>query len=258
MENAHVLLVEYHPIVRRHFAEYLRRQKEIERVDEAADGVEALEHLNTSHYDLMLTDIVMPRMDGYTLMEEIRNRYMQQMPSIIVVSVLPRDDFVMRAINLGAKAYIVKPCEEQHLMKRIREVLDDEAPKLMTARFGEQPPPTIESSLSKLFLSVGIPAHIKGYQFLRAAVKLAVEDPDIIKCITKRLYPGVARQYDTTAAKVERAIRHAIEVAWNRGHIDAINNALGYRACTPENKPTNGEFIALIAEKLRMDRILNS
>ena len=114
--------------------------------------------------------------------------------------------------------------------------------------------PTLDERLSSLFLTIGIPAHIKGYQFLRIGVKMVVENPDVINRITKELYPGIAKHFGTTASKVERAIRHAIEVAWNRGRIETLNSAFGCKVCTPEDKPTNGEFIAMIADKLSLER----
>lgn len=113
---------------------------------------------------------------------------------------------------------------------------------------------TLDERLGSLFLTIGIPAHIKGYQFLRQAVKMVVDEPDMINRITKELYPGIARHFGTSASKVERAIRHAIEVAWNRGRIETLNTAFGCKVCTPEDKPTNGEFIAMIADKLSMER----
>ena len=119
---------------------------------------------------------------------------------------------------------------------------------------GQQRVPTLDERLSSLFLTIGIPAHIKGYQFLRIGVKMVVENPDVINRITKELYPGIAKHFGTTASKVERAIRHAIEVAWNRGRIETLNSAFGCKVCTPEDKPTNGEFIAMIADKLSLER----
>ena len=201
----------------------------------------------------------MPQMDGYALLEEMRRRSLPSHPQTIVVSALSRDDFVTRAIELGATFYMVKPFDMRHLMSHIRDLSGG---KIKPAGAAAPAPresqnrrvQTLDERLGSLFLTIGIPAHIKGYQFLRQAVKMVVEDPDRINRITKELYPGIARHFGTSASKVERAIRHAIEVAWNRGRIETLNTAFGCKVCTPEDKPTNGEFIAMIADKLSMER----
>ncbi|MEG2950309.1 MAG: sporulation initiation factor Spo0A C-terminal domain-containing protein, partial [Clostridia bacterium] len=158
-------------------------------------------------------------------------------------------------VDLGVMFYMVKPFEAEHLLNHIRELCDGGAPVNPLAGAVQQQPrvQTIDERLSSLFLTIGIPAHIKGYQFLRVGIKMVIENTDVINRITKELYPGIARHYCTSASKVERAIRHAIEVAWNRGRIEMLNQAFGCRVCTPEDKPTNGEFIAMIADKLSME-----
>ena len=188
-------------------------------------------------------------------MEEMRRLRLASLPKVIVATALARDDFVMRAVELGAKFYLVKPFEPENLLGHIRELANG-LPASLPVFPQAQPSHTqsIDDKLSSLFLTIGIPAHIKGYQYLRAGVKMVVENPDVINRITKELYPGIAAQFGTTASKVERAIRHAIEVAWNRGRIESINKAFGCRVCTPEDKPTNGEFIAMIADKLSLER----
>ena len=223
MEQTRILIVDAQSQNRSAMAEFLRRQEEIALVREAGNGFDALRLLKEETFDVLITDVIMPRMDGYTLLEELRK--MPHQPGVIVASALGRDDFVARAIELGAAFYMVKPCRQN-----------------------------VDERLGSLFLTMGIPAHIKGYQFLRQAVKMVVADPDVINRITKELYPGIARYFGTSASKVERAIRHAIEVAWNRGRVETLNTAFGCRVCTPEDKPTNGEFIAMIADKLSMER----
>ena len=151
---------------------------------------------------------------------------------------------------------MVKPFDMRHLMSHIRDLSGgrirpaDAAPTPRETHRVQ----TLDERLGSLFLTIGIPAHIKGYQFLRQAVKMVVNEPDMINRITKELYPGIARHFGTSASKVERAIRHAIEVAWNRGRIETLNTAFGCKVCTPEDKPTTGEFIAMIADKLSMER----
>ena len=259
MEGYRILIVEDHVQSRTEMAEYLRKQEGIALVREAGNGAEALKLLSEEPFEIMITDIIMPQMDGYALLEEMRRRSLPSHPQTIVVSALSRDDFVTRAIELGATFYMVKPFDMRHLMSHI---CDLSGGKIKPAGAAAPAPresqnrrvQTLDERLGSLFLTIGIPAHIKGYQFLRQAVKMVVEDPDRINRITKELYPGIARHFGTSASKVERAIRHAIEVAWNRGRIETLNTAFGCKVCTPEDKPTNGEFIAMIADKLSMER----
>lgn len=253
--NTRILIVDDHGTLRKSMADFLRRQEGIEEVREAANGVDALKFLHEGRFDILVTDIVMPMMDGYMLMEELRRQQITPQPRIIVASALGRDDFITRAIELGAQFYMVKPFEPEHLLNHIRELADGGARLLPTAH---TPAPvhvqSLDERLGSLFLTIGIPAHIKGYQYLRHGIKLVIEQPDMINRITKELYPSIAKHFGTSASKVERAIRHAIEVAWNRGRVDTLNRAFGCRVCTPEDKPTNGEFIAMLADKLSLER----
>ena len=255
MTSTRILMVDDHGTLRKSLADFLRRQEGVDEVREAANGVEALKCLHEGRFDILVTDIVMPMMDGYMLMEEIRRQQIVPQPKIIVTSALGRDDFITRAIELGALFYMVKPFEPEHLMGHIRELQNEDSafiPAIHTAA-----PVHIQSldeRLGSLFLTIGIPAHIKGYQYLRYGIKLVIEQPDMINRITKELYPSIAKHFGTSASKVERAIRHAIEVAWNRGRVDTLNRAFGCRVCTPEDKPTNGEFIAMLADKLSLER----
>lgn len=187
-------------------------------------------------------------------MEEVRRQQLANPPQIIVVSALGRDDFIMRAVQLGARFYMVKPFDMASLAARIRESCGQGVVPLGTALNASTRSLSIDEKLASLFLTIGIPAHIKGYQFLRTAVKMVVDNPDMINRITKELYPSIGKYYNTSASKVERAIRHAIEVAWSRGRIDTLNKAFGCRVATKEDKPTNGEFIAMLADKLSLEQ----
>ena len=160
---------------------------------------------------------------------------------------------IRKAIGLGAKYYMVKPFDMDMVMKRIRELAGGQAFVKISAPVPDKGK-NIEEKITNIFLLIGIPAHIKGYHFLREAIKMVVENGDIINSITKELYPGIAKKFKTTPSKVERAIRHAIDVAWNRGKVENINQLFGYKVYDSNDKPTNGEFIALIADKLNMER----
>lgn len=255
MEGIRVLLVDDNAELRRLVADYLGKQEGFAEVGQASNGMEALQYLSEQPVDVLLMDIIMPQMDGYALLEELRRRPLEPMPQVIVLTALGRDDFIMRAVELGARYYMVKPFEVQVLAARIREIAGQPIRSLEPVRVGTPGHgQSLDERLSSLFLTIGIPAHIKGYQFLREAVKMVIENPDVINRITKELYPGIGRHFNTTASKVERAIRHAIEVAWSRGRIETLNRAFGCKVASKEDKPTNGEFVAMIADKLSMER----
>ena len=157
-----------------------------------------------------------------------------------------------KAISMGVSYYINKPCTTNSVTERIKDVFSLKAPTNNDSDKRNKSR-VIDEKISNIFITVGIPAHIKGYQFLREAIKMAIDTPEIINSITKKLYPAIAEKYDTSASKVERAIRHAIEVAWNRGKIENINSIFGLKVYTSNEKPTNGEFIALVADKMLLE-----
>ncbi|MBR2468114.1 MAG: sporulation transcription factor Spo0A [Clostridia bacterium] len=219
------------------------------------DAVTALEFLKQNEVDVVITDIVLPNIDGYEFMEEINKSDMPNKPKILVLSALSNDNFVNKALNYGADYYMVKPCDINVLKQRIQEIVDGgNTDKSITNIKSIRPRNRqLEEKITNIFITVGIPAHIKGYQFLREAIKMAIDNPEIINSITKKLYPSIAERFETTASKVERAIRHAIEVAWNRGKIENINALFGIRVYSNNEKPTNGEFIALVADKMLIE-----
>lgn len=254
MDEIKVILVDDNAELRRTMKACLERQEGIRVCAECGNGLEALEAMGKYRADVMIMDIIMPQMDGYCCLEEMNRQQPEHMPQTIVISALGRDDFIARAVDLGARYYMVKPFDMPVLVNRIREI-GGMAPGVSPVRT-TMPVRTasMDEKLASLFLTIGIPAHIKGYQFLREAVKMVVENPDLINRITKELYPGIGRRFNTSASKVERAIRHAIEVAWSRGRIETLNKAFGCRVATREDKPTNGEFIAMIADKMALEQ----
>lgn len=224
-------------------AAYFAEKGGYEIVATACDGEEALEKIGAAAPDVLLLDLVMPKLDGYGVLEQVGNRV-----RTIVMSALSRNDFVNKAIDLGAKYYMMKPFRLEQLDARITECMKEHTAGRVRNK-------SMEEKITNIFITVGIPAHIKGYQFLREAIKMAIDDPEIINSITKKLYPEVAKVFDTSASKVERAIRHAIEVAWNRGKIENINSLFGVRVYSHNEKPTNGEFIALVADKMLLESV---
>lgn len=255
MEKIRIFLTDDNEEIRSALHQYLEAEEDMIITGEAANGVETLQRLPECPSDVIVLDMIMPQLDGFGVMEQVQRMPSEVRPRVIVLTALGREDFIARALRLGATYYMVKPVEMSQLMARIR----DAARQLtgVCAEKNELPPPpshNVEDRMSNIFLSLGIPAHIKGYQFLREGVRLVIEQPDRINRITKELYPSIARRYATSPSKVERAIRHAIEVAWSRGRVESLNRAFGCRVALPEDKPTNGEFIALIADKLGMEK----
>ncbi|MCM1289222.1 MAG: sporulation transcription factor Spo0A [Corallococcus sp.] len=213
----------------------------------SVDGRDARHYLDTVSADVVITELMMSGEDGYALLEKYRD------VKFIVASELKSEVFVIKALDQGAKYYLVKPLEFSVLEQRITNVAEGEKLGGKVLRKKSVSEKTLDERISNIFVTVGIPAHIKGYQFLREGIKLAVENPPIINAITKALYPSIAKKFNTTPSKVERAIRHAIEVAWNRGKIENINNIFGVKVYTSSEKPTNGEFIALLADKMLLE-----
>ena len=214
------------------------------------DAIKAYDEILTLSPDLVVCDLLLTGIDGFELLDKFQK--VLNKPKFLVVSSLKDEGFGQKAIDLGASYFLIKPVSDEVLLKRALELMESASldknvlKNIMHKR-------SLDERLSNIFITVGIPAHIKGYQFLREAVKMAIEEPEIINSITKQLYPSIASRFSTSASKVERAIRHAIEVAWNRGKIENINNVFGIKIYDSNEKPTNGEFIALVADKMLME-----
>lgn len=228
---------------------YFSSRPDSEVIATAADGAEALDILRTAEPDVLLLDLVMPNLDGFSVLEQMDKRGTR----VIVVSALSQDTFIAKAMHLGADYYMMKPVSMANLAARVFDAPVKRREGAATAAAVKSK--SMDEKITNVFITVGIPAHIKGYQFLREAVKMAIVNPDVINSITKRLYPDVAAKFSTSPSKVERAIRHAIEVAWNRGKIENINSLFGVRVYSQHEKPTNGEFIALVADKMLLESV---
>ncbi|MDR0839944.1 MAG: sporulation transcription factor Spo0A [Christensenellaceae bacterium] len=254
MKKYRILLADSSTQLQTAVRDHLTAQENIERVDVVNDGQAALDALASAHYDVLLCDLIMPRMDGFELLERINGGLMEEPPAVIVVSALRHEDMVRQACTLGARYYMVKPVDPDTLYKRILDMLENTyAQRSQTSAISTRPQ-TLDEKIASIFLVIGIPAHIKGYHYLREAVRMVYYEPALINRITKELYPGIGKRFTTSASKVERAIRHAIEVSWTRGKIENINQIFGYNIYSKNDKPTNGEFIALVADKLILER----
>ncbi len=255
--------------------EYLSNQEDIEVVGLARDGFEAVDLILQNTPDIAILDIIMPHLDGLGVLEKIASSNLEKKPLFIVLSAVGQDKITQRALSLGAEYYIVKPFDMDVLVSRIRQLKDNTyLPSASTSTsmnssisqhksdtfITEKKPAhinntsrSLEVEVTNVMHEIGVPAHIKGYQYLRDAIMMVVKDLDVINSITKLLYPSIAKEYNTTPSRVERAIRHAIEVAWSRGQVEAIDALFGYTVNIGKGKPTNSEFIAMIADKLRLE-----
>ncbi|HIV27212.1 MAG TPA: sporulation transcription factor Spo0A [Candidatus Ornithocaccomicrobium faecavium] len=250
MDTVRVLLADDNHGMLKILEEYFRSKGDVEVVGSVSDGAQVMAAICQHSPDVLLLDIILPRRDGFSILADMRALAPEARPKVIVLTGLSRDDFVAQAFDLGADYYMVKPFDLGILHERILAVAREDS--LETARADSAPEEAqVGDKVANIFLMLGIPAHIKGYQYLREGVKMVMGNHDVINRITKELYPGVARRCQTTPSKVERAMRHAINVAWSRGRVDSVNRLFGCELFSEHDRPTNGEFIALIADKLR-------
>lgn len=246
---------------------YLSKDEDLEIVGTARDGQEAYDKILETKPDIALLDIIMPHLDGLGVLEKLNSANLDKKPMCIILSAVGQDKITQRAIELGAQYYIVKPFDISILIKRIKELKyyqpaanraniigkEIKAQYIDISPINEKSRENLEALVTNIIHEVGVPAHIKGYQYLREAIIMVVSDIEMINQITKQLYPEIAEKYKTTPSRVERAIRHAIEVAWGRGKQDIVENIFGYTVSAAKGKPTNSEFIAMIADKLRLE-----
>ena len=241
----------------RQMAELVAAERDMEVVGTAADGAEALERATELQPDLILLELVLPKLDGLEVLRRLREQ--GAVCHVIVLSGFVNGKVIAECSDSGADYFIPKPCDIQALIARIRQ-LNFGLPR--TPGVGvdfrrsaeEHPDADLEAVVTEVIHEIGVPAHIKGYQYLREAIILTIRDMDMINAVTKVLYPEVAKRFGTTPSRVERAIRHAIEVAWDRGDVETLQRYFGYTVSGIKGKPTNSEFIAMIADNLSLKR----
>ena len=212
----------------------------------ANDGKTAAELLKTCRADFMIVDMLLPEMDGFAVLRAANA--MEKQPTSILTTGFMTDFISYTAANLGVQYFMAKPYSADLLCERMQEIMALEG----EGKLASKPEINVEAMITSVIHEIGVPAHIKGYQYLREAIMIAVKDMDVINAITKVLYPQVAKTFQTTPSRVERAIRHAIEVAWDRGDLEVLQSFFGYTVSNTKGKPTNSEFIALIADKLQL------
>ena len=239
---------------------YVAAQDDMEVIGTAYNGQECLNLLTDKQPDVLVLDIIMPHLDGLAVLEKMRHIERLRQPSVIMLTAFGQEDVTKKAVDLGASYFILKPFDMENLTSHIRQVsgkantmIKRPLPSFRSATTVDGKPKNLDASITSIIHEIGVPAHIKGYMYLREAISMVYNDIELLGSITKVLYPDIAKKYNTTASRVERAIRHAIEVAWSRGNIDSISSLFGYTVSMSKAKPTNSEFIAMVADKLRLE-----
>jgi len=247
-------------------SEYISEQSDMSVTGVAYNGEEVLRLLEESRKapDILILDIIMPHLDGLGVLERLRDMNLNPMPKIIMLTAFGQENITQKAVQLGASYYILKPFDMEILANRIRQLVGNQAVVSPSSYGGGNAFPksnvvplakgkNLDANITSIIHEIGVPAHIKGYQYLREAITMVYNNIEILGAITKTLYPAIAEKFKTTPSRVERAIRHAIEVAWTRGNIDSISHLFGYTINISKSKPTNSEFIAMVADKLRIE-----
>ena len=226
--------------------EYFKNSESIEVSCEAHDGLEGIKKIEEEIYDVIVLDLIMPKKDGIFVLEEMQKKKLDK--KVIVATSYNTQDVIRDVSEFGVQYYILKPFDFDDLEKRILSIVNKKTAKNIDLRYNN-----IQVAITKLLHELGIPSHIKGYQYIREGVGIIFDNPEIIGGITKELYPDLASKYDTSVSRVERAIRHAIEVSWNRGNWDLMEEIFGHSVDIDKSKPTNSEFMVTVADKLRLD-----
>ncbi len=259
MEKIRVLTVDDNVRILELYDELLKNDSAVEHVGKAEDGIEAVKKIKELQPDVVLLDIIMPKLDGIGVLEQIRKDTELKQPHVIVVTAIGQERVTESVFALGASYYIMKPFDSAVIMQRIHQVMgisticNLEHNRLLGQDVKIQNVNHLEMDVTDIIHEIGVPAHIKGYQYLRDAIMMSVDNSEMLNSITKMLYPSIAKRHKTTPSRVERAIRHAIEVAWSRGKTDTIDALFGYTVAGGKGKPTNSEFVALIADKIRLE-----
>ena len=239
-----VLLADANEEFRTMLREEIEKSESFAVVGSTGNGTEVLALANERRPDLLVMDVILPGQDGLSVLRQLKAGGI--MPKVILLSAFCADQVVTEASDLGVSYFLPKPCEISGLLERMQAVFAQPAP-------AEDHASALKNMVTSVIHEIGVPAHIKGYQYLREAIMITVEDMGVINAVTKVLYPAVAKRFATTSSRVERAIRHAIEVAWDRGDLETLQKYFGYTVSNAKGKPTNSEFIAMIADRLVLE-----
>jgi len=260
-EKIRVLIVDDNQNFCTILSEHIGEQDDLEVVGIANNGLKAVELIKETMPDIVVLDIIMPHLDGLGVLEKVRELDLIDQIKFIILSAVGQDNITRRAINLGATYYVIKPFDFDLFIDRLRQLSKSksksENEEISGKELGMGAPASefasIDARITEVLHKIGVPPHIKGFQYIREAILMVYEDSNCLSKVTKIIYPGIAEKFDTTASRVERAIRNAIEIAINRGNPDYIQKYFGHSLSAKKNKLTNSEFIALVAEKLRME-----
>ncbi|MGM0502637.1 MAG: sporulation transcription factor Spo0A [Bacillota bacterium] len=236
--------------------EFLNQQEGFKVITTANDGIEALEKIEEFDFDVLVLDVIMPQLDGIGVLEEIQEKDIGKQFKVIMLTAFGQEDLTQQVVELGADYYILKPFDLDKLASRIKQVMDPTnggSNRSYVIKTNNKQEVNVEERITEIMHNIGVPAHIKGYLYLREAIQMVIENIELLGAVTKKLYPAVAEEFDTTASRVERAIRHAIEVSWKNGNTKVINDIFGHSITSSTGKPTNSQFIAKIADKLRIE-----
>jgi len=235
--------------------EYFNAQPDIEVIGVAFNGQSCLELLDEVEPDVLILDIIMPHIDGLAVLNKLRQQERNSYPNVIMLTAFGQEEVMKKAADMGASYFMLKPFDIENLGEQIRQIQGKPSTIHAVPQRGNgvKKKRDLEASITNIIHEIGVPAHIKGYQYLREAITMVYHDVELLGSITKVLYPDIGKAFNTTASRVERAIRHAIEVAWSRGNIDSISSLFGYTVSVSKAKPTNSEFIAMVADRLRLE-----
>lgn len=253
MELIRVLIAEDNALQRGLLIDGLDGQSGIQIIGAATNGQEAFDMIQELRPQVLLLDMVLPLMDGYGLLEKLQTLLPEQRPAVIATTSLGRDDFITRAMELNVAYYMVKPLDIPFLIRQILSCVHRAAPASAPPPPAEEPE-DVERMVTTMLMQIGVPPHLSGYKFIRAALLLVIDRPELFSGLTRTLYPEIARQFGTTASCVERAIRHAISLTWDRGGSENYRRLLGRQASIIGDKPTNSEFLAQVGEGIRLRR----
>jgi len=265
MEKIHVVAADDNEAMRENLGRILSTDPQFVVDGLATDGEMTLQLIREKQPDVVIMDLIMPKVDGIGVMERVHENVasLTKQPAFIVVSATGRQEIMEDAFNAGASYYMMKPFDSQDIINRIKKIMSHSSARRAISAEKQKPAPiyenknesmhNLETDVTNIIHEIGVPAHIKGYQYLRDAIMMSVNDPEMLNSITKLLYPTIAKNHKTTPSRVERAIRHAIEVAWSRGKMDTIDELFGYTVSNGKGKPTNSEFVALIADRIRLE-----
>ena len=248
MDQKKIVVADAGEEFRRLLVELIEKEADLEVVGDTADGEELIELCRQRQPDIVVMDMILSTLDGVEVLSRLGE--LAPKPKVLVLSSFAGGSVAELAAARGADYFLMKPCRTSSVVERIRQIACSPAP----AGEADRSTRGLESTVTAIIHEIGVPAHIKGYQYLREAIMIAVEDMDVINAVTKVLYPEVAKRFGTTASRVERAIRHAIEVAWDRGDLETLQKYFGYTVSNAKGKPTNSEFIAMIADRLQLQQ----